>query len=324
MQLVSGNDVHKLCDWQLLVEGLAEAHRAPRPLVSRAELHSAGNAGERQTFFSLLAWQPGIAMGTKIITVMPLNPQGSSGLPTGQAAYVLFDGENGSPLAVLDGTALSHFKTAADSALGAKLLAREDASTFLMVGAGALAPYMIEAHRSVRPSINRVLIWNRTRQKAEDLARICGGEVVCDLQEAVGWADIICCATASTKPIVMGSWLKPGVHLDLVGGFTPDMRECDDTAVKRCRLFVDSWMFGVDQPGDIADPLSRGVITRDKIEADLFDLCMPNVQLLRNYEDLTLFKNGGGGHLDLFTALFISRRLGLAGAHQESNISISE
>ena len=250
-------------------------------------------------------------MGTKIVTVMPMNPKGSSGLPTGQAAYVLCDGENGRPLALIDGTALSHFKTAADSALGAKLLAREDAKTLLMVGAGALAPYMIQAHRSVRPSINRVLIWNRTRQKAENLAPICGGEVAHDFQEAVGLADIICCATASTNPIVMGNWLKPGVHLDLVGGFTPDMRECDDVAVRRCRLFVDSWMFGVDQPGDIADPLRRGVITKDKIEGDLFDLCRPNVKIHRRNEDLTLFKNGGGGHLDLFTALFISRQLGL-------------
>lgn len=313
MQIVSSDDVHKLCDWQLLVEGLADAHRSQKPLVSRTELHSTGPAGERQTFFSLLAWQPGIAMGTKIVTVMPMNPRGSSGLPTGQAAYVLFDGENGRPLALLDGTALSHFKTAADSALGAKLLAREDAKTLLMVGAGALAPYMIQAHRSVRPSINRVLIWNRTRQKAENLAPICGGEVARDLQEAVGLADIVCCATASTNPIVMGNWLKPGVHLDLVGGFTPDMRECDDVAVRRCRLFVDSWMFGVDQPGDIADPLRRGVITKDKIEGDLFDLCRPNVKIHRRNEDLTLFKNGGGGHLDLFTAQFISRQLGLGG-----------
>ena len=117
------------------------------------------------------------------------------------------------------------------------------------------------------------------------------------------------CATSSTAPLVKGAWLKPGAHLDLVGAFTPEMRECDDEAVQRARLFVDSRWFAIDQPGDLADPLRRGVIRRHDVEADLFELCRDDYDIDRQRDDVTLFKNGGGAHLDLFTALFVWRNL---------------
>ncbi|MFL5259645.1 MAG: ornithine cyclodeaminase [Hyphomicrobiales bacterium] len=303
MRLVTAAEVHWICEWERLVGALAEAHRGPKPLVDRSEIHDGDN-----TFLNLPAWQPGVAMGTKIITVLPRNADRSDGPPAIQAVYPLFDGETGSPLAVIDGTALTYRKTAADSALGSQLLSRSDASTLLMVGAGALARYLIEAHRAVRP-IDTVLVWNRRKDKAEKLAADCGGETVEDLSAAVPAADIISCATSSTSPLVKGEWLKEGAHLDLVGGFTPDMRECDDASVSRARLFVDSRWFAIDQPGDLADPLRRGVIGREKIEADLFDLCQPGHEIRRLPQDITLFKNGGGAHLDLFTALFIWRNL---------------
>ena len=123
---------------------------------------------------------------------------------------------------------------------------------------------------------------------------------------AVRRADIISCATASTAPLVLGAWLKPGAHLDLVGAFSADMRECDDDAVMRARLFVDSRWFAIDQPGDLGDPIRRGVISRDRVEADLFELARGS-PVRRQPGDITLYKNGGGGHLDLFTALYIVR-----------------
>jgi ornithine cyclodeaminase len=179
-----------------------------------------------------------------------------------------------------------------------------------MVGAGDLAPYLIEAHLALTPSLERVLVWNRTAAKAQRLVqslknRGMTAELASDLEPAVRAADIVSCATASTAPLVRGEWLKAGAHLDLVGGFTPDMRECDDEAVLRARLFVDSRMFAIDQPGDLGDPLRRDVIAREKIEADLFDLCAPGYAVNRVPGDITLFKNGGGAHLDLYTALFI-------------------
>jgi len=304
MRFVTSEEVHRLSVWTKLCDAMQEAHKGPEPKVDRSELH-ATRAGERQTYFNLPAWQPGIAMGTKVVTVFPGNRE----LPVVQALYPLFDGKTGEPLAVMDGTALTYRKTAADSALGSRLLSNPQARTLLMVGSGALAPYLIEAHRAIRPSIDTVFIWNRDRAKAARLAQGIGAEATDDLEEAVRQADIVSCATSSTTPLVMGAWLRPACHLDLVGSFTPDMRECDDEAVSRARLFVDSRWFAIDQPGDLADPLRRGVIRRQDVEADLFELCRDGYEVNRKPDDITLFKNGGGAHLDLFTALFIWRNL---------------
>jgi ornithine cyclodeaminase len=308
MRIVTAAEVHRVCAWEPLVGALAEFHRGPAPLIDRSELHFERN-GSRETYLNLPAWQPGVAMGTKIVTVMPRNPAERVPLPAVQAAYVLCDGTTGATLALIDGTALTYRKTAADSALGSSLLSKPDAATLLIVGAGGIARYLLDAHRALRPSIRRTLLWNRSAEKAKALAELCGGEAVGDLASAVRSADIISCATASTAPLIRGEWLQPGTHLDLVGAFTPDMRECDDEAVIRARLFVDSRWFAIDQPGDLSSPLCRGVIARDRIEADLFDLCVKGLASPRACEEITLFKNGGGAHLDLFTALFIWKSL---------------
>lgn len=311
MRFIDAAEVHRLCEWQALVDALAHAHKGPLPLVDRSEIHHEHD-GMRQTYFNLPAWQPGIAMGTKVVTVLPQNPALRPGLPAVQAAYVLCDGDTGTPIALLDGTALTYRKTAADSALGARFLARPDAATLLLVGAGGLAPFLASAHRALRPSLKRLLVWNRDHAKAERLAHELGGEAVRDLPAAVREADVIACATSSREPLVRGAWLRPGAHLDLVGAFTPEMREADDDAVRRARIFVDSRRFAIDQPGDLASPLRRGVIARDAIEGDLFDLCRTGLPQPRLPEDITLFKNGGGAHLDLFTALFVWRSLGVS------------
>ena len=308
MRIVTGAEVHRLCSGTALVEALAIAHRGPMPSVDRSEIHHASGR-TRNTFFNLPAWLDGVAMGTKVVTVLPDNPR--VGVPAIQAAYVLCDGKTGTPVATIDGTALTYRKTAADSALGAKLLAREECEHLLMVGAGGLAPFLVAAHRAVHPSLRRVSVWNRSTGKAEALAAECGGSVAGDLEAAVRDADIICCATNAVEPLVKGAWLKPGAHLDLVGSFTPEMRECDDEAVRRARIFVDSRQFAIDQPGDLAGPLSRGVIGRERIEGDLFDLCRNGLPRPRRPEDITLFKNGGGAHLDLFVALFIWEAVGV-------------
>lgn len=308
MRVITADEVHDICAWLPLVEALAAAHRGPKPLVGRAALE-AGEGAARQTYIDMPAWQPGIAMGSKLVTVMPDNPDRFPGVPAIQALYALFDGRHGRPLAVIDGTALTYRKTAADSALGARLLAGREPKVLAMVGAGGLAPYLVAAHRAARPSIERVLVWNRRMDKAEALARDIARNgltaLPSELEPAVRQADIISCATAATAPLVDGRWLKPGAHLDLVGGFTPQMRECDDECVRRARLFVDSRWFAVDQTGDLGDPIRRGVIDRRKVEADLFELCQEGHDVGRRADDITLYKNAGGAHLDLFTALFI-------------------
>ena len=313
MRVIGGEEVHRLCGWRELVDALRAAHRGPRPLIARAALDAEAR-GVTHTYFNLPAFLPGIAMGTKIATILPDNPDRHPGTPAVQGLYALFDGEDGSPAAVIDGTALTYRKTAADSALGAQLLSRADVRVLLLVGAGGLAPYLARAHLAIRPSLERVLVWNRTPERAEAMAADLRDDgvdamVAADLDAAVASADLVACSTAATAPLVNGSRLKPGAHLDLVGGFTPAMRECDDEAVRRCRLFIDEAKINLELCGDLIDPIRRGVIPRGKVEADLYDLCRPGFVVDRGRKDITLFKNGGGGHLDLFTALFIRDRL---------------
>ncbi len=315
--LVDAETVHKELDWTGLVDALCEMHRGPMPLVDRSELQNVAADGSRQTFFNLPAWLPGRAMGIKMATILPGN-EAATGKPSIQSVYQLFDGADGAPRATIDGTALTLRKTAADSALGARFLARTDARALLMVGAGALGPYLIAAHCAVRPRIERVRIWNRTPEKAHRLVEEIAGDVADvgvaeDFEAEVERADVISCATASTSPLVAGARLKPGAHLDLVGAFTPDMRECDDDAVRRARLYVDSRAFGIHRPGDLAQPLAAGIIGEDDIIGDLFDLAGGAVPARESDDQITLFKNGGGGHLDLFTALYLTTRLGARG-----------
>ena len=313
MLVVDGETVHRLCAWPDLVAALRHAHRGPRPLATRAAVE-AELRGVKQTYFNLPAFLPGVAMGTKIATILPDNPARHPGVPAIQALYALFDGDDGRPAAVIDGTSLTYRKTAADSALGAQLLSRADAVVLAMVGAGGLAPYLARAHLAVRPALRRVLVWNRTAERAEALAAGLRAEgvdaqAVADVDATVREADIVSCSTATTAPVVKGSLLKPGAHLDLVGGYTPAMRECDDEAVRRARLFVDEASLNLELCGDLIDPIDRGVVPRGKVEGDLYDLCREGWRLERRADDITLFKNGGGGHLDLFTALYIRDRL---------------
>lgn len=315
MRFIPAKQVHDLLDYPALVETLAEAHRGAAPVVDRSELHHATNGTDgRQSFINLPAWLPGRAMGVKMVTVMPENAEAWS-LPTVHAVYQLFDGRTGEPLAAIDGTALTLRKTAADSALGARLLAREDARSLLVLGAGAMAPHLIAAHCAVRPSIETVRIWNRTAAKAKAAAlsaRLPGVRITAtaDPEDAAADADIVSCATSATEPVLRGAWLKPGCHLDLVGSFTPDMRESDDEAVRRSTLFVDSRWFAIHQPGDLAQPLADRLISEDDIAADLFQLCRGEHRGRSVADEITFFKNGGGAHLDLFTALHIIDKLG--------------
>lgn len=292
-----------------LINHLREAHRQPPPEVQRVLMQQRAASGGDNAFLIWPAWQHERNLGIKIATIFPDNHH----CPTIQALYVLFDGQDGSIQALLDGTEMTYWKTAADSALGADYLARRDARTLLMVGAGQMAPFMIRAHRSIRPGIDRVLVWNRNPARAEQLVRQLAPEmtahVVTDLPDAVRGADIVCCATASHEPLIEGRWLRPGTHLDLIGGYTPAMREADDEAVRRARLYVDSRWFTVAHAGDLTQPIASGVITPANVIGDLFELCSGRCTARTHDEEITLFKSGGGAHLDLMTAQHIAQQL---------------
>ena len=294
----------RLAPYGRLAEHLYQSHLKPKAHIRRVVYSPPG--GE-QVFMGLPAWQPGDSLGVKLVTVFPENPS-ARGIPSVQAVYVLFDGTTGTPLAIMDGTELTYRKTSADSALGSRFLSRPDSHTLLMVGAGGLAPHLIAAHREVRPTLERVLIWNRTRSKAADLAAALGAEVVDDLKEAISVADIISTATMAPEPLISGELLSPGTHLDLVGAFLPHMREVDNEVIRRATIFVDSRDAAVHECGDLVIPLESGLITEDDIQADLFQLCRGDHPGRQNPNQITLFENGGGGHLDLMTATFIRQQ----------------
>jgi len=308
MRYIDGAELNAVLEFPSLVAALEKAHCLPPPLRGSALLENAAGGQTPDGFYLLPAWYPGQAMGAKIITIMPQNPSRDSGLPAIHALYPVFDGETGKPRAVIDGTVMTYWKTAADSALGAQFLAREESRHLVMVGAGDLAPWLVRAHCAIRPSIDKVSVWNRTGEKAVLVARELAeeginAEVTDDLEASVRSADIVSCATSTTTPLIHGDWLKLGSHLDLVGGFTPKMRECDDTAIKRARLFMDSEWFAL-IAGDLATPVAAGVANRDAI-TDLFQLCTKTRPGRQNNDEITLFKNAGGGHLDLMTAIHI-------------------
>ena len=312
MNIIDAAQMQAVTSYPDLVEWLRESHLDTIDAMDDLLMTQPAAAAGTDTLLIRAAWQRGSQIGVKLITVFPSNAGGD--LPSIQAVYMLFDGGNGRPLASLDGTELTYWKTAADSALGTRFLAREDAGTLCMIGAGAQAPHLIRAHCSVRPSIERVTIWNRTHAKAEALAAAAPAEGVTfetttDLEAACRGADIVTAATAAEAPLVLGDWLRPGQHLDLVGGYKPEMREADTEAFVRARVFVDARETTVGICGDLLEPVKEGRFSADRIEGDLFDLCRTGLSRPRDADDITLFKNGGGGHLDLMTASYYVDRV---------------
>jgi alanine dehydrogenase len=314
MRMVSAEDVHRLLDYPSLVEGLKQFHLQDLDAAEELLLAQPASTGSENVFLALPAWQRDQAIGVKLITVFPDNESTGTGLPSVHGIYALFDGRNGAPQAIVDGIALTLRKTAGDSATGASFLARDDARTMVMVGAGAMAPHLIMAHTKIRPSISNVMIWNRNVERARRLAddlKLDGLTIsaVEDLEAAVREADVISCATMATEPLIKGAWLKPGAHLDLVGGYQTHMRESDDDCIRVARVYVDSRMFTLGNVGDISQPMDAGILAEDDIVGDLYDLSRGTCPGRHSAEEITFYKNAGGGHLDLGTARFLLERL---------------
>jgi ornithine cyclodeaminase len=248
MRIIPAADIADVLTYPELIETLRSAFRAGA--VTPVRHHHTVRLPDQSdaTLLLMPSWTDFSAqghsdrgyLGVKIVSVFPDNS--SRDRATVSGVYLLMSGRSGEPLALIDGKSLTLWRTAAASALAASYLARQDAQRLLMIGAGALAPYLIDAHAAVRP-VKEALVWNRTPETAERLAaRMTGRKfsiaVTADLESAVRGADIVSCATLSSQPLIQGDWLPGGVHVDLVGGFRPDMREADDTAIRRARLFV--------------------------------------------------------------------------------------
>ena len=314
MRVVTAAEVDAALSFPALIEALREAFRSEITVPVRHH-HTIERPGQAAATHLLMpAWTSGEGrnyLGAKIVNVFPDN--GRRGLPSIFGTYLLMSGDTGETLAAIDGTRLTAWRTAAASALAAQYLAREEASRLVMVGAGALAPMLVRAHASVRP-IRRAMLWNHNRARAEALAVDLAStdlevDVVDDLAAAVSDADIISCATLSREPLVKGAWLKAGAHLDLVGAYSPAMRESDDDCVRRARLFVDTRGGALKEGGDIVQPMADGLIDKGDILADLFDLCRGAVKPERAAGDITLFKSVGTAIEDIACAMLVWRRI---------------
>ena len=313
MLVVSAEDIDGVLDQQGLVEQLQQAFASGDYAPPRH--HHAVGGSEAAIHLIMPAWTDGAPgagryLGTKIVNVFRANRQ--HGLPAVLGTYLLQSGETGAPLAVMDGTRLTHWRTAAASALAARYLARPESRHLLMVGAGALATFLVRAHAAVRP-IDRVTIWNHRIEGAQALAaslREAGlaATATDDLQSATCEADIISCATLSTAPLIRGDWLQPGQHVDLVGAFTFAMREVDDTALRRARVFIDT-NDATHEGGDVAIGLRDRVLIPTDIQGTLHQLCGGERSGRVDASEITLFKSTGTAIEDLAAATLVWERL---------------
>jgi len=281
-----------LLEWVPLTDALAEGHRRPKAEVGDTFLYRG-----KDTLLSRSAWIDGLGIAVKTAMIFPDNP--TREVPMINGAVSLFDDATGRPEALVDFHLVTKWKTAGDSLLGARRLANPHAKEILIVGAGTVAASLIEAFSAVWGDA-QIRVWNRTIAKAEALATAYPGVAVApDLEPAVTAADIILTSTMSTEPVIQGAWLRPGQHLNMIGAYRPDMREADDLALSRARIYCDSFDTTLDHIGEFKIPLASGALQRADVLADFYAL-----DRFERFdpEAITLFKNGGGAHLDLMTS----------------------
>lgn len=304
---VGAPEVERALDWATLVDRLREAFVAGAAAPVRAS-HAVTPAGDR--LLLMPAWRAEREIGVKIVTVFPRNP--AQGLASVSALYVLLDGSTGHPLALLDGEALTLRRTGAASALASTYLSRADARVLLVVGTGRLAPYMARAHCAVR-RIERILVWGRLPEKARATAAALAREglpaaAAEALAPALAAADIVTCATTAREPVLRGAEVRAGTHVDLVGAFTPEMRESDDALVGRAALFVDTVAGALKEAGDLVQPIARGALAPADVRAELADLAAGRHPGRRDAAEITLFKSVGTALEDLCAARLVYDR----------------
>lgn len=289
--------------WDLAIQAILDGHKGARPLLGDLFVSDGPFS-----VFGRATILPERGAGVKVAAIYPPNAGKSPPRPAESAIFVVIDQASRAIAGILDGPEITRWKTAADSALGSKILSRPDSETLLVLGSGPIAAALAEAHLSVRPSIRRLMLWNRTPEK---LAALASGmarpglevEIAASLQDALPLADIVSSATGATAPLVQGHLLRPGCHVDLVGSFQREMREADDAVLQRASIYVDNTETAIDNTGDIWQPLDQKKIARSDIHGDLFDLVSGAAQPER--KDITVYKNAGGAHFDLLLSLAV-------------------
>ena len=290
-------DGEKDLDWIGLTEALKAGHNLPKAEIADTFLYRG-----KDTLLNRSAWIDGLGLTVKCATVFPENP--SAGVPMINGAVSLFDDAHGRLEAIIDFHLITKWKTAGDSLLGALRLARPDSRKILIIGSGTVARSLHDAYSAGYPEA-KFTVWSRTRANAEMFAKERAAVVADDLEVAARGADIITSATMSTAPVLRGDWLQNGQHVDLIGAYRPDMREADDRALQRARVFVDSFDTTIGHIGEVQIPLDSGAISRADLIADYYsDAGFER----RSDDEITLFKNGGGAHLDLMVSRYVLER----------------
>ncbi|MBV1864413.1 MAG: NAD(P)-binding domain-containing protein [Rhodobacteraceae bacterium] len=293
------DEMDRHLSWQGITDAMIAGHKLAKPSIADGFAYR-----DDDTLLSRAAWIDGLGVAVKSATIMPGNV--AKGLPMIHGGVMVFSDDTGELEAVIDFHLVTKWKTAGDSLLGAKLLARRDIKNVLIIGAGTVGANLVAAYDSAFEGLE-FTIWNRTTDTAVAFAHHLGINVTTNLAQAVATADVICCATMSTDPVLLGDWLQPGQHVDLIGAYRPDMREADDTALTRSRIFVDSRETTIAHIGELKIPLEQGVISQSDVVGDLYDLVEGSAGR-KSATEITLFKNGGGAHLDLMTAKYILQK----------------
>lgn len=291
-----------------LIAALQEAFKQNTIEVPMRHHHDFSNptVGEDSTLLLMPAWNPSKEAGVKIVTVSPKN--GQFNMPSIQGTYVYLDAEKGSVKALLEAKNLTAKRTAAASALASSYLSRKDSDSLLMIGTGALSINLIKAHASVRP-IKTVYVWGRDYKKAVAICNELKNEdyttqPIHEIKDKLTEVAIISSATLSKTPLILGKYLRPGQHIDLVGAYKKDMREADDETILKASIFLDTYQGGLKESGDIVIPLLNGTLKKATIKADLFELCADAKQGRQNDEEITVFKSVGHALEDLAAATY--------------------
>ena len=304
MKVYDRENVASSLQYGILIEALREAFSSKITAPERVQHTIKNKNGSDATLLLMPAWKIGEHIGIKIVSVFPENT--TNNMNAVHANYFLVNANDGKPVAVMDGTELTLRRTACASALAADYLVNKNVDTLLMIGTGNLAPHMIKAHCVVR-NYSRILIWGRNEEKAERLAlslNIKDKEILVknDMKEALNVADVISCATLTQKPLIMGDWIKPGQHLDLVGAFTPDMAEADSKAIAKSKVVVDTYEGALSESGELINALKEGHIKKEHILSDLRELVLEEKKIRKDSNDITLFKSVGTALEDLAAA----------------------
>lgn len=294
----------RLMNWLGVIDALRKGHHMPHPQLGDLLLGPAHEA-----LLTRSAYIQGLGYAIKAETVYPNNT--AKGLPSAHGTVILHEAETGSVRAIIESKLITEYKTAADSVLGAQLLARDNSEHLVIAGAGRIARSLIYAYSTAFPKLQRISIWARKPEQAKKLVDSIQDieielKAVSNLQPTVESADIVATTTRANQPIIKGDWVQPGTHIDLIGSYTPDMREADDILIKKGSLFVDCRETTIEYVGDLTQPIASGLITVTDVRGDLYDLISTSTLCRETPSEITIFKNGGGAHLDLMVADYVA------------------